>query len=130
MDGEMIQEVASRLPLAEAVLRMFEEVGSPDFLQDVFQRHRGRSYQLEISFPLFVHLIADALLEHDGSGRKSFQRSIQAGDLQASEQAAYGKLRRVPLSLSMGWLRETSAQLRQAFPVACVCTWPTAGMAT
>jgi len=63
-----------------------------------------------------VHLIADALLEHGGSGRKSFQRSIQAGELRASEQAAYGKLRRVPLSLSIGWLFETSAQLQAVYP--------------
>ena len=117
MDGETIQEVASRLPLAEAVWRMFEQIGSPEFLEGVFERHRGRSYQLEISFPLFVQLIGDALLEHEGSGRKSFQRSIEAGELLASAQAAYGKLRRVPLSLSVGWLCETSAELQRVYPV-------------
>ena len=42
MDG-FVRDVASRLPLAESVLRLFDFVCQDDFLSDVFRRHRGRS---------------------------------------------------------------------------------------
>lgn len=113
MDGTFAREVVDRLPLAEAVLRMFDCVCQPEFLNDVFARYRGRSYEGEISFPLFVELISDALLQHHGSGRQSFLRNEE---LTASFQAAYGKLRRIPLSLSMGLLSEASGRLHQLFP--------------
>lgn len=109
-------QVATRLPLAQAVLGMFHWVLKPEFLEEVFQQYRGRSYQGEISFSLFVDLIADALLEHQGSGRQSFQRSRENGELTASQEAAYGKLRRIPLSLSMGLLSEASTRLLELFP--------------
>lgn len=120
MDGSFAREVANQLPLAEAVLRMFGHITQPEFLVHVFETYRGRSYESEIGFPLFVHLIADALLEHRGSGRQSFTRSIENGDLTASIQAAYGKLRRVPLSLSVGLLSESSARLHELFPAHLV----------
>ena len=116
MDGVFAREVANQLPLAEAVLRMWDHLAQPDFLDEVFATYRGRSYESEIRFPLFVNLISDALLEHHGSGRQSFTRSIEAGDLEATIQAAYGKLRRIPLSLSMGLLSEGSARLHELFP--------------
>src|SRR5262245_26478716 len=53
--------VCSRLPLAESVLRLLEQVSHDDFLQDIFERYRGRSYERVISFPTFVHLLGDAL---------------------------------------------------------------------
>lgn len=118
MDGFFAREVANQLPLAEAALRMFDHIAQSDFLDQVFQTYRGRSYESEITFPLFVNLISDALLEHHGSGRQSFARSIDAGDLEASIQAAYGKLRRIPLSLSMGLLSEASARLHELFPAS------------
>jgi hypothetical protein len=118
MDGSFAREVANQLPLAEAVLRMLDQVAQPGFLERVFEAHRGRSYESAITFPLFINLISDALLEHHGSGRQSFSRSIENGDLEATIQAAYGKLRRIPLSLSMGLLSEASAQLYELFPAS------------
>lgn len=120
MDGSFARLVANQLPLAEAVLRMFDHISRPDFLDHVFQEYRGRSYELDIAFPLFVNLIADALLEHHGSGRQAFTRSLEAGELKASIQAAYGKLRRIPLSLSVGLLSESSARLQELFPAGIV----------
>jgi hypothetical protein len=111
-----VREVAKQLPLAEATLRLFDHITQADFLDQVFEKHRGRSYEDTITFPLFVNLIGDALLEHRGSGRQSFSRSIERGDLEASIQAAYGKLRRIPLSLSTGLLSEGSARLQALFP--------------
>jgi len=116
MDGSFAREVANQLPLGEAVLRMFDHITQPDFLDHVFETYRGRSYEAEITFPLFVNLISDALLQHHGSGRQSFTRSIESGELEASMQAAYGKLRRIPLSLSMGLLSEASGRLHHLFP--------------
>ena len=88
MDGSVTREVANQLPLGEAVLRLFDWIAQPEFLGEVFDNYRGRSYEGEISFPLFVNLISDALLEHHGSGRQSFQRSEEAGNLTASTPAA------------------------------------------
>lgn len=118
MDGLFAREVANQLPLAEGVLRMFDYIARPDFLEQVFERYRGRSYESAISFPLFVNLIADSLMEHQGNGRQSFVRGIENGDLEASIQAAYGKLRRVPISLSMGLLSEASGRLQELFPAS------------
>jgi hypothetical protein len=36
-----------------------------------------------------VHLIADALLRYQGSGRRSFEKNIESGELETSLQAAY-----------------------------------------
>lgn len=116
MDASFVRQVADQAPLAEAVLRMLDHVTQSEFLDHVFETYRGRSYEAEIRFPLFVNLIADALLEHHGSGRQSFQRSEEAGGLTTSIRAAYGKLARVPLSLSMGFLSEGSARLHELFP--------------
>lgn len=117
MDG-FEKEVCKRLPLAEAVLRLFRFTCDPEFLEDVFERHRGRSYTRELTFPTMVHLISDALMEHEGSGHKSFQRAEQAGQLDASIRAAYGKLARLPLPLSTALLCEASGRLRKLFPEA------------
>jgi hypothetical protein len=113
---EFDREVCGRLPLAEACLRLLDFVTHDDFLDEVFARHRGRSYENVISFPLFVHLIGDALLQHQASGHQSFSRAQEDGDLQASVQAAYGKLARLPIGLSQGFLVEAAARLRQVFP--------------
>jgi hypothetical protein len=117
MDG-FAEKVVSQLPLADAVLRMFQFVCEGEFLDGVFQRHRGRAYEDMIGFPLFVQLIADALLQHDGSGRQSFLRAEEQGQLTATVRAAYGKLSRIPLSLSVGFFAEATARLQELFPRA------------
>lgn len=116
MEMEFQQEVCERLPLADAVLQLGQFVLSDEYLDNIFQQHRGRSYERMISFPLFVNLIGDALLEHDGSGHQAFTRAIEEDELDASMQAAYGKLQRVPVSLSTGFLAGTTARLQEVFP--------------
>jgi hypothetical protein len=105
-------EACRRLPLADAALRLLDYATDDDFLGGVFQRHRGASYESIISFPLFVHLLADAILGHRGSAHQTFLNALQDDSLQASVQAMYGKLRRVPLGLSQGLFTETAARLR------------------
>ena len=118
MEAEFACEVLSRLPLAEAVLSLWRWVTDPLFLLSVFARHRGQGYEKEISFAVLVQLIADALLEHQGSGRKSFERGREQGLLTASVQAGYQKLGRIPLGLSEAWLAESTARLRPIYPGA------------
>jgi hypothetical protein len=118
MEAEFAREVLSRLPLAEAVLSLWRWVADPLFLLSVFTRHRGLGYEKEISFGVLVQLMADALLEHQGSGRKSFERGRAQGLLTASVQAVYQKLGRVPLGLSEAWLAESTARLRPVYPEA------------
>jgi hypothetical protein len=116
MEAEFAREVLNRLPLAEAVLSLWRWVTDPLFVLSVFARHSGLGYEKEISFGVLVQLIADALLEHQGSGRKSFERGREQGLLTASVQAVYQKLGRIPLGLSEAWLAESTARVRPVYP--------------
>jgi len=105
------------MPLAESVLWLWRWVTSEERLEGLWDRTRGRCYEKIISFSLMVHLIADALLQYGGSGRRSFEKNIESGRLEATLAAAYGKLRRLPIPLSQAFLRECAAALKEAFPV-------------
>jgi hypothetical protein len=118
MAAEFARDVLTRLPLAEAVLSLWRWVADPLFLLSVFARHCGAGYEKEIRFGVLVQLIADALLEHQGSGRKSFERGRERGLLTASAQAVYQKLGRVALGLSEAWLAESTARVRPVYPSA------------
>jgi DDE family transposase len=110
------REVLLRLPLAEAVLLLARHATAADVLNDLFDRHRGSAYQRELSFATLVALIGDALLQHDGSARQSFQRARQQGELPVSIQAAYQKLGRLPLPVSEAFLAESTQHLLQVLP--------------
>jgi hypothetical protein len=107
------REVVAHLPLAQAVLTTLAYLWRDDFLDDFFARHAGRSYQQEISFAHLVELLADALLQRRGSLAASLDN---AAALVASRQAYYGKLRRLPLPLSVALLREAADRLRPLLP--------------
>ena len=126
MAAEFARDVLTRLPLAEAVLSVWRWVADPLFLLSVFTRHCGAGYEKEISFGVLVQLIADALLEHHGSGRKSFERGREQGVLSASIQAVYQKLGRVPLGLSEAWLAESMARVRPVYPSTAGVPLPSA----
>ena len=110
------KQMLARMPLAEAVMLLWRWVTCEEHLQDLWNRHRGRCYQRIISFWVMVHLIADALLRYQGSGRRSFEKNIESGELETSLQAAYRKLGRLPVRLSQAFLAEGSAALTEAFP--------------
>lgn len=109
-------ETLNRLPLAEAVLRLWQWQCAPAFLDDLFARHRGACYVKELSFSTLAALVVDALLEHDGSARPSFQRGRDAGELTVSDQAAYRKLGRLPTTLSEQFLCCCTAGLLELMP--------------
>jgi len=110
------KEVLARMPLAEAVLLLWRWGTSEERLESLWDRFRGRCYERIISFSLVVHLIADALLQYGGSGRRSFEKNIESGQLEATLVAAYGKLGRLPIPLSQAFLAECTAALMEAFP--------------
>jgi hypothetical protein len=124
MQQEFAREVLTRLPLAEAVLTLWRWVADEFFLHTLFAGHRGAGYEKVLSFGSLVQLIADALLEHRGSGRKSFVRAQERGELAASVQAVYQKLGRVPLGLSEAWLAESTERVRPVYPLAATVPVP------
>jgi len=116
------RETLHRLPLADATLSVWAHVLDPCFMAQVFAEYRGRSFEDTLTFARFVDLIGDALLTHEGSGRQSFARAREHGTLPTSSEAVYGKLRRVPLSLSLGFFTEGTARLRALLPPLHVAT--------
>jgi hypothetical protein len=120
--GPFARAVLDQLPLAEATLSLWAYTLQPEFLAGVFDRHRGRSFEGVLAFPRFVDLVADALVRHHGSGRQSFVRAHQRQVLPTSPRAVYGKLARVPLSLSLGFLEEVTAALQPLLPAETAAT--------
>jgi hypothetical protein len=119
------REVLSRLPLAEATLSLWSWVCDEQPLRDLYDRHRGGCYQGKISFPLMTQLIRDALLEHDGSGHKSFQHARQDGQLPTALSCAYDKLGRMPQAVSEAFLAEGADRLRSLLPPTAPAQDPT-----
>jgi hypothetical protein len=103
--------VAERLPLAEASLRLLHYVTDDAFLDGVFERFRGRCFERNISFPVFVRLMADALLGHRASAHQAFCHAREQGSLDATVQAMYARLATLPCSISMGFFAEAAARL-------------------
>ena len=97
-------------------MSLWAYVLQPTFLAQVFAQYRGRSFEDPLTFARFVDLLGDALLEHEGGGRQSFTRAQEQGTLATSKEAVYGKLRRVPISLSLGFFTEGTARLRALLP--------------
>lgn len=110
------REVLARLPLAKAVLQVLSHVCQEEFLNEVFEQHRGRCYEQELKFATLVDLVGDALLNYEGSARKAFLAGRDKGVLTVSNPAAYGKLRRIPLDVSQSFLSMTSQRLLELFP--------------
>jgi len=109
-------EVLARMPVAEAVLTLWCWVADATYLDKVFEQNRGRCYEKILSFSLMVRLIRDALLEHEGSGRKSFEHARDRDELETSFNAAYGKLKRLPIPVSMAFLSGCTARLCEVYP--------------
>jgi hypothetical protein len=124
MSSTFDREAARRLPLAEATFRLLDFVMQEGFLNEVYQLHRGASYEKVIAFPLFVHLVTDALLGHRGSAHQTFCTSIDENALKASVQAMYGKLKRVPIKLSTELFAAAAQRLGNVGLPTVVHPWP------
>jgi hypothetical protein len=87
LSSDLARETLNRLPLAEAVLHVWHYLGDPEHLTELDESHRQACPTRLLTFPDVVQLTRDALLEHGGSGRKSFPHARQQGDVHASDQA-------------------------------------------
>jgi hypothetical protein len=105
--------IVQRLPLAQAVLGLFHYLLEPTFLEDLFQRSRGRAYHKELTFTAVVHLIGAAITHH-GTVHQALAANRAA--LPVSDRACYGKLSRLPLSLSLALLDEGTQRLQNLLP--------------
>lgn len=113
---EVTKAMVARMPMAEAMLWLWRWlIGTERWLR-IWNVHRGRCYQKKITFPVLVQLIGDALLLHQGSGRRSFEKARERGELPATIAAAYRKLGRLPLPLSEAFLADNASLLRTLFP--------------
>jgi hypothetical protein len=72
MDAASVQEVISALPLAEATCCLLREIMDDQRLTELFNTHRGRSYEKLITFPVMVRMIGDALLQEGGAAHRAF----------------------------------------------------------
>ena len=105
-------DVLSRLPLMEAFWRLWQEVFPEEYLNELYDQHRGRCYQKEFSFAELVSLVHDAMGQHEGRAKATLDRH----ELPASIQAFYGKLRRMPVVVSQTLVSEGSQRLAGWLP--------------
>ncbi len=115
---EFQRELLARLPLADAVLSLLGFLWSDAFLDRLFDEHRGRCYEQDLTFPRLVELVRDALLVHHGSGRASFEAAEENRMLPVLVGSVYQKLARIPVAVSQALLRETACQLPALLPPA------------
>jgi len=106
------------MPLAEAVLTLWRWVADATVLDQVFNEHRGRGDEKILTFPILVYLIRDALMEFNGSGRRTIEKAEELGQLETSFRAVYGKLERLPIPVSTALLADCMARLRAVYPKA------------
>ena len=117
MDDEIFTAaVMSKLPLADAVWRVLHCTLADSWLEDLWNRKRGRCYKKVLKFSTLAHLVADALTQHSGSGRQAFERGLESETLPVSIGSSYDKLRNLPLPLSEMLLEEGTQRLREMLP--------------
>jgi hypothetical protein len=115
MDGFEMQ-LLNRLPLAQAALKVFDFVFDPVALNGLFEEHRGRCYQKELTFDTLTHLVRDALVLYHGSGRQSIEAAERDGRLPVACQNVYAKLGRLPLGVSTALLAQGSQRMGALLP--------------
>jgi hypothetical protein len=119
MDDDVFAAVVlGKLPLADSVWRLLHFTMDDPWLDDLWTRHRGRCYEQDLKFPTLAHLIADALLEHGGSGNQAFERAQQRERLPVSITSAYEKLGNLPLPVSEALLEQGTRRIDAALPEA------------
>jgi hypothetical protein len=111
---DVATELLQRLPLAQAALSLFRYALDPSALGALFEKHRGRSYESVVTFPHLVGWLFDALTDV-GSGRQAHRQRDRAVTPGCNE-AFYAKLRRLPVSLSVGFLQDITARMADLFP--------------
>src|SRR4051794_9002774 len=119
MDGDTFSAaVLEKLPLADAVWRLLHFTMDDGWLEDLWRRNRGPCYERHLKFSTLAHLIADALLEHGGSGNQAFERAREETTLPVSITSAYDKLGNLPVPVSEALLEEGTRRMDAVLPEA------------
>jgi Transposase DDE domain len=117
MDDDVFSAaVLEKLPLADSVWQLLHFTIDDPWLEDLWTRHRGRCYERDLRFSTLAHLIADALLEHGGSGHQAFERARDAAILPVSITSAYEKLGNLPVPVSETLLTEGTQRMNAVLP--------------
>src|SRR6516164_831268 len=109
-------EVLAELPLAEAFYRLWSYIATDEVLQDVFDTHRGKCYQDQLTFSELVCILVDALTRYHGSGQRAISNALKRNQLSVKARAPYGKLSRLPLPVAEAFLSTLTARLTPLFP--------------
>jgi hypothetical protein len=118
MDDDVFSAaVLEKLPLADSVWRLLHFAIDDPWLEALWTRHRGRCYERDLKFSTLARLIADALLEHGGSGHQAFERARDAAILPVSITSAYEKLGNLPVPVSETLLAEGTQRMNAVLPV-------------
>jgi hypothetical protein len=115
-DNAFSVAVLEKLPLADSVWRLLHFTMDDSWLQDLWSRRRQRCYEQDLRFSTLAYLIADALLEHGGSGRQAFERGWEAEILPVSITSAYDKLGHLPVPISEALLEEGTRRMQAVLP--------------
>jgi hypothetical protein len=118
MDDETFSAaVLSKLPLADAAWRILHFTLADPWLEDLWNRERGRCYQKVLDFSTLARLVAEALTLHGGSGRQAFERGHELDTLPVAISSAFEKLGNLPLPLSEKLLEEGARRLAEILPL-------------
>jgi hypothetical protein len=117
MDDDVFSAaVLENAPLADSVWRLLHFTMDDLWLEELWARKRGRCYERDLKFSILAHLIADALLEHGGSGRQAFERGREAEILPVSISSTFEKLGNLPVPLSETLLAEGTQRMNAVLP--------------
>ena len=109
--------VLQKLPLADAAWRLLHFTMSEAWLSDLWSKNRGLCQERILRFGTLAHLVAEALLQHGGSGRQAFERAREQARLPVSIGSAFEKLGNLPLALSENFLYEGTLRLHETMAV-------------
>jgi hypothetical protein len=108
--------VLAELPLAESFYTLWAYVATDAVLKDLFDAHRGKCYEDQLSFADVVAVLVDAITRYHGSGNRAITNALDRNQLPVHHRAPYGKLARLPVPLAEAFLAGLTARLRPVFP--------------
>ncbi|MBC7772856.1 MAG: IS4 family transposase [Pyrinomonadaceae bacterium] len=114
------QALSERVPLALAVLELFDHVFDERLLDSIYEADRGRCYTDTLTFSQLIVLVRDALVHHQGSGHQMFTQLVRNDAQPVDESNFYRKLQRMPVLVSRALLRTCSRRMAELMPTDAV----------
>jgi len=106
------RQLWDRLPFAAATLTLFDHMFDDARLKAIYDAHRGRCHDRQLTFQTLLRLVRDALLQHGGSGHQMYIELERANAHPADESSFYRKLANMPVDVSRSLLRECTLAVR------------------